>query len=116
MVHSVFSWILNLSVIGLAVISLAYLLYAVKSTTKLASDNFKKMIVGFLLAGIFSAIRWTGGSLVMLNLVVKENTIIEVIWTGAGIISAFFVIYAAKKAIDFTNELNFKKRNGLKKS
>ena len=105
-----YSWVLNFSVILFAFGSLAYLIIAVKLVNmRLVSDNFKRMLIGFLLAGLFSAIRWSGGSLAMLNLITTDDFLIEIIWTFAGMMAALFTVYSTKKAIDFSKEFHFRR-------
>lgn len=101
--------ILHVLVIAFATVALIFLAWSIKvAVQNLTPDDITKMLFGFLFAGFFSTFRWVGGTLSRLDAPIMDNIYVQVLWGLSGIFAAICVIYAAKKAIDFSKRFGFK--------
>ena len=108
MVYSI-ELVLHILVITAAIISLIFLAWSIKvAVQNLTPDDITKMLLGFLLAGFFSTFRWVGGTLSRLNTPIMDKMYIQVLWGLSGILAAICIIYASKKAIDFSRRFGFR--------
>ena len=64
-----------------------------------------KTAMGFLtLAFVFSALRWTGGSLARLQLPVTNSLWFNFLWLATGILAAVFALYTANLLFDLSRK------------